>query len=54
MIIKESLLKIMNEPPLGVIGRIDSAGDVFSRNMGVLLIIVIPCLIAAFLFLRLA
>ncbi len=48
------LLKIMNEPPLGVIGRIDSAGDVFSRNMGVLLIVVIPCLIAAFLFLRLA
>mgnify|MGYP000188242850 CR=1 FL=1 len=48
------LLKIMNEPPLGVIGKIDSAADVFSRNMGTLLIVVVPCLIAAFLFLRLA
>ena len=48
------LIKIMNEPPLGVIGKIDSAADVFSRNMGTLLIAVVPCLIAAFLFLRLA
>lgn len=48
------LIKIMSEPPLGVIGRIDSAADVFSRNMGTLLIAVVPFLIAAFLFLRLA
>jgi len=48
------LLKIMNEPPLGVIARIESASDVFARNMSRLLLVAVPCLIAAFLFLRLA
>lgn len=48
------LIKIMNEPPLGVIGKIDSTADVFSRNMGTLMVIAVPLLIAAFLFLRLA
>lgn len=50
----DDLIKIMNEPPLGVIGRIDSPADAFSRKMSVLLIAVVPLLLAAFLFLRLA